>query len=58
MIKERCAKESVRDHAAKQAAERSNPYRMSMSAAPVADSSKQDWRKYSECRLRQFATGR
>jgi hypothetical protein len=58
MTKERCAKDSVRDLASKQAAERSDPYRMSMSAAPVADSSKQEWRKYSECRLRQFASGR
>jgi hypothetical protein len=58
MIKDRHAKESSRTLAVKPAAS-STPIRYSMSApSQVAESPTQNWKKYTDSRMRQFSGGR
>ena len=57
MIKDRHAKESSRNLASKPAAS-STPIRYSCAPSQVAESPTQNWKKYTDSRMRQFSGGR
>jgi hypothetical protein len=59
MMKDRSEKGLTPDRSAKSLEVRTTSLRYEMgSATNVADSSTQAWKKYCDCRLRQFASGR
>jgi hypothetical protein len=55
MDKVRRERELDRYTASRDATPRANPRQAILQAAPVADASRQDWQKYTDGRMRQFA---
>ncbi len=56
-MQERNSKVSDRNPLPKRIADRPSSYPVALRAASVSDASN-EWKKYCDCRLRHFATGR